>query len=450
MLYRKIDRVIRERLREDGERIPVVSGARQIGKSFIIRHVGKDLFRNYVELNLIEDVRLRDDFGKVRTVEEFYLVLSSYAGANLGDAADTLVFIDEIQECPHLLTLLKFLREDGRYRYVASGSMLGLTLHHTHSIPIGSIEIIPMYPLDFEEFMIAAGSGEEAIGHLRECFMQQKSPVEGVHRQMLDLFRRYLLVGGMPAAVNEYLDSHNLVKVREVQRDIHTLYAADASKYDEEHRLKIRRIYDLIPSNMENKKKRVVYRDIDNRRIGRSADYEEEMEYLISSGVALAVNAISNPKFPLIETERKNLLKLYLNDVGLLSSLLFNMNPSPILRDEESINLGSLYECVVATELAAHGHRLFYYDNRHYGEVDYLVDDYSTLSVMPIEVKSGKDYRIHSALTRFVSTPDYHIRKGIVLSNSGEVESRDGIVYMPVYMAMFIDGSGATAEEILI
>lgn len=450
MLYRKIEELLKERLSQPSERIPVVSGARQIGKSYIIRYVGRQLFKNFIELNLIEDNKLRDNLDSVRTVEEFYLVLSSFVGMQLGNADDTLIFIDEIQECPHLLTLLKFLRQDNRYRYIASGSLLGLTLHHTHSIPVGSMETIAMYPLDFEEFLIANDCGRDVIDYLRGCFENMVSPMAAVHNKIMDLFRRYLLVGGLPAAVNEFLASRNLAKVRAIQSDIHMLYSADASKYDELHRLKIKRIYDLIPSNMENKKKRVVYRDIEEKKGKRSADYEEEMEYLISSGIALEVKAISNPKFPLAETESKNLLKLYLNDVGLLSDMLFRLNPRPILEDEASINLGALYECVVATELAAHGHRLFYYDNRKYGEVDYLIDDFSSLSVVPLEVKSGRDYRIHAALIRFLSTPDYSIKKGYVLSNSGEVATRDGIRYVPVYMVMFFNCSGGSGEDIFI
>lgn len=450
MLYRKIEELLKERLSQPSERVPVVSGARQIGKSYIIRYVGQQLFKNFIELNLIEDNKLRDNLDSVRTVEEFYLALSSFVGMQLGNADDTLIFIDEIQECPHLLTLLKFLRQDNRYRYIASGSLLGLTLHHTHSIPVGSMETIAMYPLDFEEFLIANDCGRDVIDYLRGCFENMVSPVAAVHNRIMDLFRRYLLVGGLPAVVNEFLASRNLAKVRAIQSDIHMLYSADASKYDELHRLKIKRIYDLIPSNMENKKKRVVYRDIEEKKGKRSADYEEEMEYLISSGIALEVKAISNPKFPLAETESKNLLKLYLNDVGLLSDMLFRLNPRPILEDEASINLGALYECVVATELAAHGHRLFYYDNRKYGEVDYLIDDFSSLSVVPLEVKSGRDYRIHAALTRFLSTPDYNIKKGYVLSNSGEVATRDGIRYVPVYMVMFFNCSGGSGEDIFI
>lgn len=449
MLYRKIEKAIYEHLVGDTDKVMVVSGARQVGKSYIIRHVGKKLFRNFIEINLIEDFDGQKLFSNVKTPDDFYFALGIVAGQKLGDATDTLVFLDEIQQYPHLLTMLKFLRQDGKYRYVASGSLLGVTLKRSTSIPMGSITILRMYPLDFEEFLIANGVGLEAVSNIRKHFMARESLSDGVHDRIISLFKRYLLVGGLPDAVNEYLDSHNIVKVREIQRDIHDLYIADAAKYDEEHRLKIARIYNLIPSNMENKKKRLVYKDIENKKGTRAENYEEEIEYLISSGITLEVKAISNPLFPLTESEHKTLLKLYLNDVGLLTSVLYRNNVSAVLNDEASVNLGSVYECVVATELAAHDNQLFYYDNRKKGEVDYLIDDYRTLSVVPLEVKSGKDYKRHSALTSFVSTPDYNISQAYVLSNSRLVESDEKITYLPIYYCMFLNGNPAD-EEIII
>jgi len=449
MLYRKIERAIYEHLASENDKVLVVSGARQIGKSYIIRHVGKQLFKNLVEINLIEDFDGQKLFNDVRTPDDFYFALGIAAGRELGDASDTLVFLDEIQQYPHLLTMLKFLRQDGKYRYVASGSLLGVTLKRSTSIPMGSITILKMYPLDFEEFLIANGVGKDAISGIKEHFHARQSLSEGVHNRIISLFKRYLLVGGLPDAVNEYLESRNIVKVRDIQREIHDLYITDATKYDEEHRLKIGRIYNLVPSNMENKKKRLIYKDIEDKKGTRADNYEEEIEYLISSGITLEVKAISNPVFPLTESERKTLLKLYLNDVGLLTSVLYRTNVNAVLNDEASVNLGSVYECVVATELAAHDNRLYYYDNRKKGEVDYLIDDFSSLSVLPIEVKSGKDYKRHSALTNFVSTPDYNIRQGYVLSNSREVETIGKITYLPIYHCMFLNGN-LSDTEILI
>lgn len=438
MLYRKISAVIEEHLKSDSDRIMLIDGARQVGKTYIIRYVGQKLFRNFIELNMIEDYLGERLFANVRTVEDFYLQVSMLAGNKMGDKSDTLIFIDEIQAYPHLLTLLKFLRNDNRFTYIASGSLLGVTLSETTSIPMGSIRKIRMFPLDFEEFLRANGMNELAVSSLRRKFERIESLDETTHQKMMDLFRKYLLVGGLPDAVNAYLETKNIVTVREIQSEIHDYYAADASKYDSEHKLKIRRIYDLIPSNLENKKKRVVAANIENKRGKTFADYQDEFEYLISVGIALSVQAISNPAFPLIQSSGKNLLKMYLNDVGILSGILYGNNIRAILDDERSVNLGSVYESVVASELIAHGHKLYYYDNRSKGEVDYLIDDYDSLSAVPIEVKSGKDYTVHSALNTFVKNEDYHVKKAYVLSNSGEIVKDGKVIYLPVYFVMFL------------
>ena len=440
MLYRKITSYIEDYLKSDTDKILILEGARQIGKSFSIREAGTRLYPNYVEINFVEDDEGDQLFKNIHKKEDFYLTLSMVAGDRLSGRDGTLVFLDEIQHYPQYLTMLKFLREDGRYRYIASGSLLGITLQDTTSIPVGSIIRKEMFQLDFEEFLIANGFGTEAIAMLRHSYENRQSLTEEHHNRMLDLFRRYLLVGGMPDAVNAYLDTHNIVRVRDVQDNIRSMYADDATKYEKEHskKLLIRRIYEMVPSQMENKKKRIVAQEIRGKEGDRFAQYQEEFEYLVSSGISLAVHAISNPLFPLSESLQKNLLKLYLNDVGMLSGMLYHNNIRPILDDVRSINLGSVYESVVAQELRAHGHKLFYYDNRKQGEVDYLVDDYTAMSAHPIEVKSGKDYTVHSALNNLLKNPDYNIQAATVISNEREIRQDGKITYMPVYLVMFM------------
>ena len=440
MLYRKITSYIEDYLKSDTDKILILEGARQIGKSFSIREAGTRLYPNYVEINFVEDDEGDQLFKNIHKKEDFYLTLSMVAGDRLSGRDGTLVFLDEIQHYPQYLTMLKFLREDGRYRYIASGSLLGITLQDTTSIPVGSIIRKEMFQLDFEEFLIANGFGTEAIAMLRHSYENRQSLTEEHHNRMLDLFRRYLLVGGMPDAVNAYLDTHNIVRVRDVQDNIRSMYADDASKYEKEHskKLLIRRIYEMVPSQMENKKKRIVAQEIRGKEGDRFAQYQEEFEYLVSSGISLAVHAISNPHFPLSESLQKNLLKLYLNDVGMLSGMLYHNNIRPILDDVRSINLGSVYESVVAQELRAHGHKLFYYDNRKQGEVDYLVDDYTAMSAHPIEVKSGKDYTVHCALNNLLKNPDYNIQAATVISNEREIRQDGKITYMPVYLVMFM------------
>lgn len=446
MLYRKIEATIELHLKANSRRILLIDGARQVGKTYIIRHVGKSLFENYIEINMVEDSLGDRLFANTKTVDDFYLQVSMLAGNKMKEKENTLIFIDEIQAYPHLLTLLKFLAQENKYTYIASGSLLGVTLSQTTSIPMGSIRKIRMFPLDFEEFLYANGMNEIVISSMRKKFERLEPIDEAMHDKIMDLFRKYLLVGGMPDAVNAYLAEKNIHLVREIQNEIHDYYAADASKYDEEKKLKIRRIYDLIPSNMENKKKRVVAQDIENKRGRTFNSYSDEFDYLISAGIALNVQAIANPVFPLIESAGKNLLKLYLNDVGILTGILYKNNIRAVLDDERSINLGSVYETVVASELTAHGYNLFYYDNRSKGEVDYLIDDYESLSVVPIEVKSGKDYTVHSALNAFTQNEDYHIKKAFVVSNERTILQKGKITYIPIYYIMFFDSNAGSGE----
>lgn len=437
MLYRKCERQIEQYLLSDSNKILLVDGARQIGKTYIIRHVGKRLFKNFVEINFMTDAVGRRQFANVRSVEDFYVQIGANFGNKLKDKANTLIFLDEIQTYPDFLTLLKFLKDDDRYTYICSGSLLGVALMQTPSIPIGSVETLEMYPLDFEEFLVANGFNDEVLAYMRKQFEQRLALNEALHGRVMTLFREYLLTGGLPDAVNSFLADRNIVKVRRIQAEIHKYYKADAARYDLENRLKIQKVFELIPSNLENKKKRVVVKDIEGKVGKQFSDYESEFEYLTHAGVALDVKAVSNPKFPLIESTQKSLLKLYLNDVGILTNILYRNNINPILNDERSVNLGAVYETVVAQELKAHGHNLYYYDNKQRGEVDFLIDDYNALSVVPIEVKSGRDFKVHSAISQLTQNADYHTAYGVVLSNNGTVESKGSILYLPVYYVMW-------------
>lgn len=448
MLYRKMEALIEAHLTSDSQKILLIDGARQVGKTYLIRYVGQKLFENFIEINLVEDSLGDRLFAETRTVEDLYLQISMLAGERMKQKENTLIFLDEIQAYPHLLTLLKFLSQDGKFTFIASGSLLGVTLSQTTSIPMGSIRKVRMFPLDFEEFLYANGMSRMAVSAMRKKFEKREALDEATHNKMMDFFRKYLLVGGLPDAVNSYLSDHNIQLVREIQREIHDYYAADASKYDEEKKLKIRRIYDLIPSNMENKKKRVVAKRIEGKKGKRFGDYQDEFDYLVSAGIALNVRAISTPVFPLLESSGKNLLKLYLNDVGILTGLLYGNNIRAVLSDQTSVNLGSVYESVVASELIAHGYQLFYYDNRTKGEVDYLIDDYESLSAVPIEVKSGKDYTVHSALNTFVQNEDYHIKKAFVVSNERKVTTQEKVTYLPIYDIMFFQNAPADEKDL--
>lgn len=451
MLYRKISKRIETYLSSDSDRMLLIDGARQIGKSYIVRWVGQKMFSNYIEINMEEDKLGDRIFADAKTTKDFYMALSVVAGDKMKDKENTLVFIDEIQAYDHLLTLVKFLMREKKFTYIASGSLLGVTLKNTQSVPIGSLDVEHMYPMDFEEFLYANGIGGMAIESMRDSFMNNQALSDALHNKMMDLFKKYLLVGGLPKAVETFVESRNVVEFRSVQKEAYDLYGVDATKYEEEHskKLKIRRIFDMIPSNLENKKKRVVIKDIEDKSWKRANDYLDEFDYLISAGIALEVKAVSTPTYPLVENSGKNLIKLYLNDVGILSGIFYRNNIKAVMADVRSVNLGSVYETVVAQELKAHGYSLYYYDNKKNGEVDYLIDDADSLSNIPIEVKSGKDYTVHSALDKFLSNDKYHIQRAYVLSNEQRVYTEKGVTYIPIYYIMFFQNVSNVVEQFL-
>ena len=451
MLYRKISKRIETYLSSDSDRMLLIDGARQIGKSYIVRWVGQKMFSNYIEINMEEDKLGDRIFADAKTTKDFYMALSVVAGDKMKDKENTLVFIDEIQAYDHLLTLVKFLMREKKFTYIASGSLLGVTLKNTQSVPIGSLDVEHMYPMDFEEFLYANGIGGMAIESMRDSFMNNQALSDALHNKMMDLFKKYLLVGGLPKAVETFVESRNVVEFRSVQKEAYDLYGVDATKYEEEHskKLKIRRIFDMIPSNLENKKKRVVIKNIEDKSWKRANDYLDEFDYLISAGIALEVKAVSTPTYPLVENSGKNLIKLYLNDVGILSGIFYRNNIKAVMADVRSVNLGSVYETVVAQELKAHGYSLYYYDNKKNGEVDYLIDDADSLSNIPIEVKSGKDYTVHSALDKFLSNDKYHIQRAYVLSNEQRVYTEKGVTYIPIYYIMFFQNVSNVVEQFL-
>ena len=436
MFYRKIEERINRYYADKNAKILVIDGARQIGKSFIIRETGKKFFKHFVEINLKDDSEGDKLFESVRTTEDFYLQVSALYGNNLGDVSDTMIFLDEIQFYPHLLTMLKPLKADARYRYICSGSLLGITLQHTF-IPMGSMDEVKMFPMDFEEFLLANNVGKDVISYLRKCFADQTPPSEGIHKTILGLFKRYLLSGGLPDSVKAFVEAKNVYTMRENQALTYKYYSDDAAKYDKEHSLKIRRIYDYLPSYMKNKVKRIQFKKIEDRPKATMERYQDEFDYLLSSWCVLGAKAISNPVFPLCESASKNLIKLYYNDVGLLTNLLYKNNIDAVLNKDSGVNLGSVYETACAMELSAHGHDLYYFDSKKVGGVDFLINDYENTSILPIEIKSGNDQNNFRAIPKLVKEP-YNLQKGYIFGNENGISSKSNLVTFPIYMIMFL------------
>ena len=438
MFYRKIQEKLYDYYENKESKILLVDGARQIGKSFIIRETASRTFDHYIEINLKEDFDNDKIYADIKSVQDFYMQINASYGNNIGDVNDTIIFLDEIQVYPHLITMLKALKQDNRYRYIASGSLLGITLRHIF-IPMGSVEILKMYPMDFEEFLYAMGCGNEAVNYLRNSFNNLIPISDAIHKTMFRYFKEYLITGGLPDSIKAFADKENVYEVRNNQTITYDYYKDDAAQYDEEHNLKIRRIYDSLPSYMENKVKRIQYKKIELKEDTKYVNYQDEFDYLIHSGIALGVKAVSNPIFPLVESSSKNLIKLYYNDAGILSNILYKNNIHAIMSGTPQVNLGSLYETVCAQELIAHGHELYYFDSKKVGEVDFLINNYDLLSVMPIEIKSGKNQYNFRALPKLVNPEgNYKLKLGYVFGNDNIVKKEGNIIYMPIYLIMFV------------
>ena len=432
MLKRKAEKDIVNFLNSTDKKALLISGARQVGKTFLIRELGKRHYKSFVEINFLENKTAGSAFENATDTKSLLFSLSAIAKTEL-IPNQTLIFLDEVQECKEIVTAIKFLVEDGRYKFILSGSLLGVDLRDIKSVPVGYMDYLDMYPLDFEEFCIANGVSESIIENLRECF-ETKSPVnETIHSQMLELFKLYLVVGGMPAVVNRYLATNNLADVIREQNSIVQAYKRDISKYDPENKLYIEEIFDLIPSELNAKNKRFIMKKLnDNFKFSR---YENSFLWLKDAGVALPTYCVDEPRSPLALSKTKNLFKLFMSDVGLLASMYMNDLQVKILSGELSVNFGSVYENAAAQELTAHGFPLYYFNNKKQGEVDFLTEING--EVVPMEIKSGKDYTVHSALNNILSNSEYNINKAYVFSTANL--STDGkIVYAPIYMLMFI------------
>ena len=432
MLERKISRYI-EHFYEVNKGALLLSGARQIGKTYSVRRFAEKKFNSFIEINFVDNPDAVGIFSNAKNSSDILLRLSAFVNQPL-IKGETLIFFDEVQLCPEIVTAIKFLVDDGRYRYIMSGSLLGVELNNLRSVPVGYMEVKEMYPLDLEEFMWAVGVNEDVIASLKKSWEEKKHVDDFVHKKMMDVFRLYLIVGGMPAAVMSYKENNNLQDVMASQREIISLYKKDISQYDEKRSLKIKEVFDLIPSELNSKSKRFFIKDINTK--ARAEMYENEFLWLKNAGVAIPVFNVDEPKLPLKLASSRNLFKLFSNDVGLLACQYSDGIQLKILTGDEAINHGSVYENVVAQELLAHGFdELYYYNSKKMGELDFILE-YDG-NVFPVEVKSGKDYSRHRALNNILTCPEYDIPQAVVLCNNN-FEVKDDVIYVPIYMMMFL------------
>lgn len=431
MINRKIEERIRNFFQKDRKAL-LITGARQVGKTYIIREVGKADFESFIEINFLEDETARTLIENAKNSADILLRISALTDQPL-IPGKTLIFFDEVQECKEIVTAIKYLVDEGSYRYILSGSLLGVDLKGIRSMPVGYMDVFEMFPLDFEEFILANGVAQRVIDSLRDAYENRTQVDSFIHERMMELFRLYLIVGGMPSVVARYLATNNLQEVSQEQNAILMLYRQDIAKYDPNNKLYLEEIFTRIPSELNNKNKRFILKNLnENFKFSR---YQNSFLWLKNAGVALPTFCVTEPTVPLLLNKSTNLFKLFLSDVGLLAAMYTDGIQIKLLNREKDINFGSVYENAAAQELKAHGYDLYYFNSKKQGELDFVIERGG--DVLPIEIKSGKDYQRHAALDNVMENRDYAIPTAFVFQNDNvRVDGR--IVYLPIYMLMFL------------
>lgn len=431
-MYRKDSIIIEEWLKRSDKAL-LVTGARQIGKTWLIREeIAKSGYRKF-EVNFIDQPDLVDYLNVKMSANEFLVKLKMIMPEDC-KPQETVVFFDEIQKCPEIVTKIKFLVEEGSFKYVMSGSLLGVELKGITSVPVGYLTVLRMYPMDFEEFMIANNVSKTTLEMLKAKFETCQPVDEFIHQKLLSLFFIYLIVGGMPDAVKIYIATKDIREVDKVQRDIVTLYKEDFSQYEsEDKKLKLISIYDIIPAELNKQNKKFVFTML-NKEL-KFDRYENSFLWLKDAGVALPVYNVEAPVIPLKASKSSNVFRLFSNDTGLLTSAYPAETKLELINKNSEVNNGAHFENAVAQQLTANGLEPYFCKKKNIGELDVLVE--LDGKVVPIEVKSGKAYKAHKSLDNFMKISDYHIEKAYVLSVAN-MEQEGSVVYLPIYMCYLL------------
>lgn len=444
MLKREIEKKIYDWIRND-ERALLLYGVRQAGKTYIIRHCLESEGCSYVEFNLIREPDIVAILKNATDVDDLILKLSLYSDKKI-IPGETFLFFDEIQKYKEIVTKIKFLVEDKRYRYILSGSLLGVEIVNLKSAPVGYLKSLQMYPLDFEEFLQLFEISSAAFEALKKAYRYKEAVDEIIHKKMLQLFHLYLIIGGMPAAVEKYRQTENIDAVMDEHEAILQQYKLDFTQYEAENKkLLLTNIYELIPAELNEQNKRFKITDIEKNL--RFEKMNDSFTWLWKAGVALPVFNVTEPKIPLLLNQKSTLFKLFLSDVGMLTTLYGKALKLKIVNQEKDINKGAVYENIAAQELTAHGYNCYYYNNKKFGELDFVIEHDG--EVLPIEVKSGKDYKKHSALAQIMQNENYQLNEAVVFSNSN-VERNGKITYLPIYMLMFLEETEIKFADISI
>lgn len=431
MIQRKVDKVIENHYASTHKAL-FLTGARQVGKTFAVRRFAERMGWNLIEMNFLLQP---ETIGIVRgagDVHELLLRVSAYANRQL-EKGKTLIFFDEVEEYPDVMTWVKAIVEEGSCRLILSGSLLGVEIKNVRSVPVGYLTELQMYPCDFEEFIRAIGVQDKVIRTIYEAWEKRQPVDEYIHGKMMSLLNLYLLVGGMPAVLQTYLDTNDMQRVIEEQKGILTLYKRDIARYDPEEKLYINDIFTLIPSELNDKNKRFILKNLNEHF--KFSRHENSFTWLRDADMALPTHNVDEPKIPLVLSRCSNLFKLFQNDVGLLASQYAEGIQLRILQGETNINFGAIYENLTAQELHAHGWELYYFCSKKQGELDFLLE--RDAEIIPLEVKSGKNYNRHVALSNVLNNDEYGIHQAIVLCNEN-LHVKGSVIYAPIYMLMFI------------
>lgn len=431
-MYRKDSITVKEWL-EHSDKALLVTGARQTGKTWLIRdEIDKSGYTRF-EVNFIDQPDMVGYLNAEMSAEEFLTKLKMIMPEDC-KAQKTVVFFDEIQKCPEIVTKIKFLVDEGSFRYVMSGSLLGVELKGIASAPVGYLTILKMYPMDFEEFMIANDVSNTTLEMLQEKFETCCPVDEFIHQKLLSLFFVYLIVGGMPDAVKAYIETKDIREVDKVQRDITMLYKEDFTQYElEDKKLKLRSIYDIIPAELNKQNKKFVFTMLDKEL--KFDRYENSFLWLKDAGVALPVYNVDAPVIPLLASKSSNVFRLFSSDIGLLTSAYPAETKMELIGKNGEVNNGAHFENAVAQQLTANGLEPYFCKKKNIGEMDFVIE--MSGRIVPIKVKSGKSYKTHKALDKFMNVSDYHLEKAYVFS-VGNVEADGRVIYLPIYMCYLL------------
>lgn len=418
----------------------IIKGARQVGKSYLVREFGRNEYESYIEINFLKNPLYKNIFKGDLSAEEIFKRLSAYIPNLKIISFKTLLFLDEIQVCAEARTAVKFLVEDGSVDVISSGSLLGLSyledddknVTEPTSLPVGYEEQITMYSLDFEEFLWAKGYNDDAIAYLKDFYISNKEVPKELNDKYLELFREFMIVGGMPEVVQTFIDTNNFQEASKIQGKILADYQDDISKHAKgQEKIKVRQCYDSIPKQLAKEYKKFQYSVVEKGKTSKK--YGGSIKWLCDSSLVNKCSNVNEAYIPLLAYEMDDQFKLYLNDTGLLLYLYGPETKLAILNNTLKGNAkGGIYENIISESLLKRGYKLYYYKTQNSSmEIEFVIEKNG--EVIPIEVKAGNDST--PSLNSFINK--YHPKVSYKFVN-GNVGFLDGKKTLPHYMVMFI------------